>query len=211
MATSCSNYVAKTFLHAAGLLGVSAVGTQLPYMDEIIAKSQQSIFGKLLYLGVLLAVFLVMFIVLKPGGIPKYLLAIAISLYFGMVLRTDIANMVEKESLKRVLIITVAISLGMVALAFADSSGRYLAFYPVLTMGLLVLTGVLVFFYFTEKERPKWIEPLGAALFALFIAADTQLIRRHAKQCRVPADYINESYGLFLDVLNLFSFLGGSD
>lgn len=210
MATSCSNYVAKTFLHAAGLLGVTAAGTQLPYMDEILAKSQASLFGKFLQIVILMAVFLVMILVLKPG-IPKYLLAIALSLYFGMVLRTDIANMVEKDSLKRVLITTVAISLGMVALAFADTSGRFLTFYPVLTMGLLVLVGVMLFFYFTEKERPKWIEPLGAALFALFIAADTQLIRRHAKQCSAPADYIEESYGLFLDVLNLFSFVGGSD
>lgn len=210
MATSCSNYVAKTFLHAAGLLGVTAAGTQLPYMDEILAKTKTSFLAQFLQIVILIAVVAVMIFVLKPG-IPKYLLAIALSLYFGMVLRTSIANMVEKDSLKRVLITTVAISLGMVALAFADTSGRFLTFYPVLTMGLLVLAGVMLFFYFTEKERPKWIEPLGAALFALFIAADTQLVRRHAKQCRYPADYIEESYGLFLDVLNLFSFVGGSD
>lgn len=210
MATSCSNYVAKTFLHTAGLLGVSAVGTQLPYMDEIIAKSRASLFGKILQIVILVAVVSVIILVLKPG-ISKYLVAIVLSLYLGMTMRPGIANMVEKDSLKRVLITTVAISLGMVALAFADTSGRFLTFYPVLTMGLLVLAGVMLFFYFTEKERPKWIEPLGAGLFALFIAADTQLVRRHAKQCRAPADYIEESYGLFLDVLNLFSFVGRSD
>ena len=209
MAPTCSNFVIKTFAHVAGLIGLTAVGTQLPYMDALITKSQESFLGKVLYVGILMGVFMYM-LFLSPG-IPKYVLAALIAAFFGMILRADISRLVDKDALKRVLVTTVAICIGMMALAAVDTSGRFLSFYPVLGMGLLTLVITQVFFYFTEKRVPKWIESLGAGLFALFIAADTQMIRKHARECRKNPDYIGESYGLFLDLLNLFSFVGGSD
>ncbi len=199
---SCSNYVAKTFAHVAGMLAISAVGSTqpVPFMPE----------GKYSQLAVF-AVFLLVFfgVLMMRPGIPKYIATAGIVYIFGSMSHTLVKEMELNNTLHKTLIYTAAISVGMIVLAFMDSGGRFIRFGPVLGMSLLILLATNLYFYFTEEARPDWISTAAAALFSLFISYDTQLIRKHAAMCKAGgADYINEAIGLYLDILNLFSNLG---
>jgi hypothetical protein len=56
----------------------------------------------------------------------------------------------------------------------------------------------------TVNKALSWI---GAALFAVYTAYDTQHMKADAKSTKAP-DYVNSSLGLYLDFLNLFQSLG---
>jgi FtsH-binding integral membrane protein len=199
---SCSNYVAKTFAHAAGMLAVSAIGSTqpLPFAKE----------GKFATIAVAVVILLLFIgLLYMPPGIFKYIAAIGIVYLFGSVSHNLVEKLKLNDTLYKTLVYTAAISVGMMVLAFMDARGRFISFGPVLLMSLMVLLGANLYFYFTEKARPDWMSTAAAVLFSLFISYDTQLIRKHALACVAgSADYINESMGLYLDILNLFSNLG---
>jgi len=46
------------------------------------------------------------------------------------------------------------------------------------------------------------------ALFSLFAAYDTQVIKVLARKCKKRGDYINASLGLFMDFVSLFQNMG---
>ena len=108
---------------------------------------------------------------------------------------------------------SLAVTFSMVALltgfAFFRPDLINLKMGPVLTV--LLLGGILLkmfTFIFAKKETTNHVGYLMSyafiALFSLFILYDTKKLQLHAKNCVVP-DYINESMGVFLDILNLFS------
>jgi FtsH-binding integral membrane protein len=203
---SCSNYVVKTFAHVAGLLGLSAVGTQLGVADPALTyiKEKGGLLGGLLFLVAFLGLFW-LFLMMQPGPL-KYIAAVGFSLFFGMLLRGKIFNLQMKDKLTEVLVYTTAISVGMVGLALFDKSGRFMNMLPILFVGLLGIIAVSMYYYIMHEKKPQWLSIAGAVLFTFFIGADTQLIREHAKMCRTGgADYIDEAFGLYLDILNLFS------
>ena len=56
-----------------------------------------------------------------------------------------------------------------------------------------------------NAKRPKAFAYILIVLFIFFLLYDTKKIQINAKKCITEkADYINESLGVILDVLNLF-------
>jgi FtsH-binding integral membrane protein len=202
---SCNAYVAKTFAHVAGLIGVTAAGTQISQFDAFLEKNRS--LAEKIGLLVLPLVAFVGVLMMSPGPL-KYLGAGLIAIYFGLTTRLYVQSLDLRDSLQRVLITTAAISVGIIVLALLDTSGRFLKFLPILAVSLLGYVVVSLYYYFSEKRAPGWLDTVGVALFSLFIAYDTQQIRAAAKLCRGQADYINQSFGLYLDILNIFVRLG---
>ena len=56
-----------------------------------------------------------------------------------------------------------------------------------------------------NAKRPKIFAYILIVLFIFFLLYDTKKIQVNAKNCKTAtADYINESLGVVLDILNLF-------
>lgn len=203
---SCSNYVAKTFGHVGGMLALAAAGTQVPVFDTFFSATATGLGGKLMRLAVLLIAFgIVLF--MNPGPM-KYIAVVPLLLFIGASMRSLMAELKMKDTLDQVLGYTLAITVGMVALAMFDSKGRFLRLWPVLLVGLLAVFVATLYYYFKDQRRPETLSIVIAGLFSLFLGFDTQLIREKAKICRGGADYINEAMGLVLDVLNIFAAFG---
>jgi FtsH-binding integral membrane protein len=204
---SCSNYVAKTFAHVAGLVGVSAIGTRIEMLEPAaeFMKTGGTVV-KVVKLIVFIGLFM-LFMMMQPGPL-KYIAAVAFALFFGAGMAGLVDKLIAKEDLTRILVNLTAVSVAMIGLAVWDKSGKLLTWLPVLFVGLIAVTITSLYYYFKDEKRPKWLSAIIGALFAVFIAVDTQIIRKNAAICRPgSADYINESFGLYLDILNLFQAL----
>ena len=57
----------------------------------------------------------------------------------------------------------------------------------------------------------SWISRITVFLFAAFVGYDIQVLKENAKLCRGNPDYVKESVGLYLDILNLFTGFGGME
>jgi FtsH-binding integral membrane protein len=202
---NCNNYVGKTFAHVGGLIGLTALGTQIGAIDPALEfLEKKGSVAKILFVVGFIGLF-ILFLGMKPGPF-KYIAAVLISVLLGMLTRKEVQKLQMKDTLDNVLVYTAAISFSVVALAFLDKSNRFMSFFPILIAGLFGILAVSVIYALMGKGQPTWLSMVGAALFTLFIGADTQLIREHAKTCRIGrVDYIDESFGLYLDILNLFS------
>lgn len=203
---SCKNYIPKTFAHVAGLLALTAAGSQLETVEILRSTlNANGLFGKIVYLVVFVGLFAVL-LFMKPGPF-KYLYAIVLALFLGGTLHSLVKDLDQQDTLQKTLVQTVAVAMAMVILAFLEPSGKFIQFLPILFAGLVALLVVNLYYYFTEKSRPPILSTLGAGLFALFLAVDSQALRKAAATCKKP-DYINESMNLYLDILNLFTNLG---
>lgn len=81
---------------------------------------------------------------------------------------------------------------------------------------VLLLSGILLKIFtaiFAKRKTANnisyYTSYIFVVLFSLFILYDTKKLQVNAKKCVIP-DYINESMGVFLDVLNLFSSISRS-
>lgn len=203
---SCSNYVAKTFAHAGGMLALAAAGTQVSVFDTVSAKASASgLVGTVLLIIGFVGTF-ILFMMMSPGPV-KYIAAVPLFMFLGAIMRDRMAELKMKDTLDQVLGYTIAITVGMVALAMFDTRGRFLQLWPVLFVGLFATLVATLYYAFKDQKRPETLSMVIAGLFSLFLGFDTQMIRAKAKICVAPADYINSAIGLTLDVLNIFSAL----
>ena len=73
----------------------------------------------------------------------------------------------------------------------------------VLLLGLLIVRFIM--FLFPRQHKINYaLSYFSLVLFSLFMLYDTKKLIKKAKQC-VKADYINDSLGVVLDSLNIFS------
>ena len=73
----------------------------------------------------------------------------------------------------------------------------------VLLLGLIIVRFIM--FFFPRQRRINYaLSYFSLVLFSIFMLYDTKKLIKKAKQC-VKADYINDSLGVVLDSLNIFS------
>jgi len=205
----CPNFIGYTFAHLTAATAFTAAGTFIPVPLSIG-------FNLLIFLLTFAILFALMF--LKPSPI-KYVLFIAFTLLLGTTLEPLVAQLKQKGLLLEVLLTALGIFLFMALVGFADK-GNFLGFGPYLLAALfgIILAQLLLFLLTaigkisatTFAANRKVILLIAMAVFACFTAYDVQILKRHARECRGKADYINESIGLYLDLLNLFTSYGGS-
>jgi FtsH-binding integral membrane protein len=205
----CPNFLGYTFAHLTAATAITAAGTYIPLPIENLA----------LYILITLVIFVLLFAImfLKPSPL-KYALFIAFTALLGASLEPLVAQLKQKGLLLEVLLTTIGIFLTMALVGFADKDsflglGVYLfagligIIFAQLLLFLLVGLGKISPATFAADRKPILL--IAMAIFAFFTAYDVQILKRHARECTMTADYINESLGLYLDLINLFTSFGG--
>ena len=101
-----------------------------------------------------------------------------------------------------IITITLYLVLTFVANVFADKINLGWERYLLLALTLMILVYIVGIFTGLSKTSIKTLAIIGIIVFSLFILVDTK--RLNTIHCDNP-DYINNTMGLFLDALNLFS------
>lgn len=206
MSKSCPNYIAYTFAHILGAVGLTAAGTQYN-----IIPTENPGYRILVSLGTIGIVFIIGFL---PPGVPKYLLFLTFILFLSQILRPLEDRLQEKGLLFEVTIMTLAIFTPMVLLGLYDKLNIlnweiYLLFSLIgLIIARIVLYALALTGQYNDQKismGSKVLSTFAVGLFALFSTYDVNLIKLKAKRCRSNPDYVDSSLGLFLDLLNLFT------
>ena len=214
---SCDHYYGKVFAHVAGALGIAAVSAEHFDISGLIKQyggMEQSLSMKIvsafLNLGVALILLFGIFWT-NPGSVFQYALFVAFAFWLGQSLHLVVSKLEKKQKLKQVLVLTVGIFLGMMAIGFYDNQNTlgFGAYFMAALAGLIIAQIFLIFFY--SKEAQSIIAFFGASLFSLLVVYDTQVIKKNKQVCSVHLkrgirpNFPKESLGLFLDFINLFT------
>lgn len=206
----CPYFIGNTFVHLfAGLL-LTALSAENPVAGDLSKKPLTHILFLIVLLVLLFSVLSV------PVGPLKYALFAFLCVLLGQNLTGLEQRLKQKQLLSSVLFYTGTVFVTMVGLGLYDSQnmlgwGIYLSFALV---ALLVAMLFSALFIENPEERTSinmWISRLIVLLFTFFIAFDVEVLKENAKACKGEPDYINESMGLYLDIINLFTGFGSSN
>lgn len=213
MPATCKYYVAKTFAHLAGGLAIASASSQVPLVAYL--PKSTAVMITVVVVSVLILVFGVGLLSQLASTSPyKYPLALLITMVFGQMLSSLVYQLDEKDILLDVLTMTTGVFGGMIALGLWDNQhivglGGYLA---AALLGLIA--GYLMLFVLRATKTVSGsqagtgqtaLSGLGVALFAVYTAYDTQLMKARARTCSGSPDYVNEATAFFLDFVNLFT------
>ena len=217
MSPICKNYVSNTLLHLAGGFAIAAGSSVIPLTDIF-----KSVFDKYPMYGIVSVVvsiiamiILVISLIKMPAGSPmKYFLAARFAFIIGQSLRPIIQSSIQRHTFTKILGLTVGVFAGMAVLGYYDTT-NLLGFGQYLFAGLIGLVISQLFFYIliltgvinplTDTVGTYIFSIPSVILFSLYIAHDVQIIKVNGMQCRGKPDYINESFKLFMDTINIFS------
>lgn len=205
MSKSCPNFIAYTFAHVLGAVGLTAAGIQYN-----IIPTENPGYRLLTSLGTVGLIILQQYL---PPGVPKYLVFLTFILLLSQILRPLEDQLQEKGLLFEVTVMTLGIFIPMVLLGLYDklnilSWGIYLL---VALIGLIIARIILYALALTGDYTgqqismgSKVLSTFAVGLFGLFSTYDVNIIKLKAKRCRSNPDYVDSSMGLFLDLINLF-------
>jgi len=200
-----NNFIPLVYLHLLAGTGLTFLSSTHPVSNSLAYRITVSILP--------LVLLFVLFIL--SNGIFKYAVAALFCVLLGQSLRVLVERLQQKELLPQVLASVIGIFAAMTAVGFYDKQnllgfGGYLlaALVGVVLgrIGLLIAMGSGVS-QETLLNVNSGLSMIGTALFSIYVAYDTQQLKRDAKSKAKP-DYIDASLGLYLDFLNLFSNVG---
>ena len=218
----CTNYYGKLFAHLAATFGIASLSAEYINILPIFGLSRSKILSIILLIiltfGALYGIFNT-----APGSILKYSFFIIFAFFIGQIIKPSVKTLEDNNRLVRILSITMGIFLGMMVLGFYDNQ-NLLGFGPYLLIGLmsLIIGSILLYLFITptqlkELQLNYYIDLFGIALFTIYIAYNTQIIKEQARTCKIKLnrgiqpDYPVDSLGLFLDVVNLFTHLASAN
>lgn len=214
---SCKYFIAKTFAHTAAGVGIAAVSAQYPMFFDLLKRELGGPGWAALIIGIASLALLWVIPGMSSNTPLKYVVAVSVTYLIGQLSGSLVKRLDEQNILARTLFLATGIFAGMVAVGIYDKN-NLLGFGPYLLGALIgLIIAQLILFILTatttiQKEQyfegRKLLSFFGVALFSLFAAYDTQIVKLHARQCKKRGDYINESLGLFLDFVNLFQNIG---
>ncbi len=206
----CPNFIGLTYLHLAVAAISSAFVSRYDILGSIGIDAKK--WYTLLALLILSVVLVSLLIFMKPGPL-KYLVFALFVFCIGTSLRDVAARLEQKDLLLDVLATVSTIFVAMTALGFYDTN-NLLGFGPYLFAGLVGLVlarlgvGVASFFGQQTTSANQLLSIFGSLLFSIYLAYDTQMLKRMAAACKGRPDYINGALGLYLDIVNLFVNVG---
>ena len=205
----CPYFIANTFGHLLGGLLVTGISTENPVVDGIEKKP-------LTHLTlILLAFFLIFALMVSEVGPFKYALFAIFCLVMGQTLSGFTKRLKQENLLSNTLIIVGTIFVCMTGIGLLDK-GNMLDWGVYLSAGLFGLIVAMVITTFTTKTKEDadiaqlWISRFVVLLFTLYLGFDVQVLKVNSFLCKSNPDYVNESLNIYLDVLNLFSGVGGA-
>lgn len=196
-------FIGLTYLHLTAALGITAVSSENPISKSPIVSFLEFI--------IILALIFAM-AAAKPGPY-KYVLFALFCILIGQTLAPLVQHLQATGTLREVIGSVAGIFLAMTVVGFLDNQ-NFLGFGGYLLaalLGLIVARILLIIAKVSDvssldvTKMNKALNLIGTMLFAVFVAYDTQLLKRKAKK---PYDYVDASLGLFLDIINLFSMEG---
>lgn len=205
----CPYFIGNTFAHLLGGLLITGISTENPLVKKIEKKP-------LTHLALVLFSFFLLFALLytEPGPF-KYLLFALFSAALGQTLTGFTKRLKQENLLSNTLIILGTIFVCMTGIGLIDK-GNMLDWGVYLSAALFGLIIAMVVTAMTTKTKKDadiahlWISRIVVLLFTLYIGFDVQVLKVNAKLCKSNPDYVNESLNIYLDILNLFTGVGGS-
>ena len=205
----CPYFIANTFAHLLGGLLVTGISTENPLVDKIEKKP-------LTHLALVLFSFFLLFALLFTESGPfKYVLFALFSASLGQTLTGFTKRLKQENLLSNTLIIVGTIFVCMTGIGLLDK-GNMLDWEVYLSAALFGLIIAMVVTSMTTKTKKDadivhlWISRLVVILFTLYIGFDVEVLKVNARLCKSNPDYVNESINVYLDILNLFTGVGGS-
>ena len=188
---NCKYFIATTFAHTAAGIGIAAVSAEYPVLYTALQEQLRSR-GLSSFIIALSAIALVFVLPLIAPNTPlKYIAAIAFAYLLGQ-MSGPLVKLLDERNI-----------LGLGPYLFGALIGLIVAQFILFI--LEATTAVKKQQYF---QGAKVLSFFGTALFSLFAAYDTQIVKLHARTCKKQGYYIEESMGLFLDFINLFQNIG---
>lgn len=181
-----------------------------------LASSQYPLDSSRLYtIGASIASLIPLFamIYMKPGPM-KYVVAAFYCALLGQTIGPFFSELQQEDLVQPVLISVCGIFGAMTIAGFLDNQ-HFLGFGGYLLVALigLIVARVGTLFLSDAKESTtsarKVLSTIGTGIFAMFVAYDTQRLKEDAQQKKKHPDYIMVTMGLYLDLLNLVTNVGG--
>lgn len=208
---TCNRYILNSYLYI--LLVLVLMMLEILYLDtegvEVmdIYKYIPGITGLLVGLMLLISILYILMKIPPKNVFIKHTVWIIFSLMLGILAYPAYMKSKNENTLVSVMFSLIAILVVFSAVAFIKPEWISLSWGPVLffvLLGVIILQLIKLFFY-KEVGNPKALSYFIIVLFIFFLLYDTKLIQINAKRCKTAtADYINESLGIILDILNLF-------
>ena len=198
-------FIPIVYLHLLAGTGLTFLSSEHPLSTSLAYRITVSILP-------LLLLFVLFFM---SNGIFKYAVAALFCILLGQTLSVLVEQLQQKELLPKVLASVLGIFAAMTAVGFYDSQNLlgFGGYFLTALVGLLIgQVGFLIAMgYGVSKETllnvQTGLSMIGTALFSIYVAYDTQLLKKVAKS-KIKPDYIDASMGLYLDFINLFVNVG---
>jgi FtsH-binding integral membrane protein len=212
---TCKNYILNTYLYIILSIIIVSIVVLLIDKNKIKNKIINSGGSKLFWI---LFIFTLGFLFLTLYINPKntftkhivwllFIISIGITMY-PIYLYTKMSNVFLST-----LITTLIIVIGLTLIAFYKPELISLSWGTML-LSLLVIGIILLLCNIFLNKNIQSQNKLGyilsygfVILFSFLILYDTKKLQVNAKKCIIP-DYINESVGIFLDIINIFANMG---
>lgn len=205
----CPYFIANTFGHLLGGLLITGISTENPVVSAIEKKP-------LTHLALIIFAFFLLFALLSLENGPfKYILFAIFCAIFGQMITGFTKRLKQENLLSNTLLIVGTIVVSMTGIALLDK-GNMLDWGVYLSAGLLgLIIAMIVTSMMTKTQKDAdifhlWFSRIIVVLFTLYLGFDIQVLKVNAKLCKSNPDYINESMNIYLDILNLFTGVGGS-
>jgi FtsH-binding integral membrane protein len=210
----CPNFIGYTYLHLFLASFASVAAAQL----NLVKRAGIDVSNLTVDIGLFIAiiVLLVSTLFMTPGPL-KYLVFLTFVILVGTSLRKVVERFKGKDVLIDVLFSMAGIFFTMTVAGFMDQQNTLgFGMYLLASLTGLILTRIILGVTEKGKDGDKKsmtsyiLSFIGALIFSIYIAYDTQVLKEEAKACKSHPDYIDASLGLYLDILNLFVNLGDS-
>jgi FtsH-binding integral membrane protein len=209
----CPNFIGLTYLH----LALASVASAFLSQYDVLGKAgiDMKKWYNLLILFIVTIVLLLMLVKLKPGPL-KYIVFGLFIFCIGTSLRDIAERLKQKDLLLDVLATVSSVFVAMTALGFYDKQnilgfGAYLfagligLLLARLGLGVANLAGAPTA---TLSTLNQGLSAFATLLFSIYLAYDTQMLKKMAAECKSNPDYIDGSISLYLDIINLFANIG---
>jgi len=213
MRSTCSNFMGKTLAHVVAGVGVTAASTQVPALQSLSPLLQ-------ILLPLVVSFASLFFLMGMRAGALKYLVALVFTFTTGQLIRPLEESLKLRGVLQEVVWMTLGMFAAFAAIGFYDSQ-NLLGLGPYLLAGLfgLIVARIVLLLIDADSNNDtkdtkyyvlKGVSIFAVALFSVFISYDIQIVKKDAASCSTNPDYVKEGLGLYLDILNLFTNLGGA-
>ena len=214
---SCNAYFGKIFAHLTAATVIAGLSAEYTNIGDQLLENQNKWVKLIVNLAITIALLFGIFLT-PVGSILKYLFFAAFAFWIGQTVKPLVDKLKDKNALQHTIFLATGVFAAMTAVGFFDKQ-NILGFGPYLFFGLLglILVEIVLLFVNESKFVFDLVRFFGVALFSVFTAYDVQLLKENAKFCKMlknagkDPDYPNESLGLFLDLINIFSYIADTD